>query len=217
VAWFEIANLDERLAELEGMPSRRPFDLGSLGSASLRIAGASSASDLRVALAASDWGDPGSDEPAEIARAVRLRWARRALDAIPASAPWALGAVALLLARDIAAGGRPRGALLRLPELGQGIADAADIPGLVRRLSPRASWPLAGSDVAGALWTAEGRWWRRVEDDARALLVRGSDGMSVLTGAAALVAVDARRVSAALAAAARGGSPSALEVLDAVA
>ncbi len=217
VAWFEIANLDERLAELDGMPSRRPFDPGSLGSASRRIAGASSTSDLRLALAASDWGDPGSDEPADIARAVRLRWARRVLDAVPAAAPWALGAVALLLARDLAAGGRPRGALFRLPELGRGVADAADITGLTRRLSPRASWVLAGIDDAGALWTAEVRWWRRVEEDARALLVRSSDGMSVLTGAAALVAVDARRVSAALAAAARGGSASALEVLDAVA
>ena len=64
VAWFEIANVDERLAELAGMPSRRQFDLGSLGSASRRIAAANSPADLRAALAASEWGDPGSDEPA---------------------------------------------------------------------------------------------------------------------------------------------------------
>jgi hypothetical protein len=217
VAWFEIANIDERLAELAGMPSRPPFDLGSLGSASRRLGAAVSTDELRTALGASEWGDPGGDAPVEIARAVRLRWARRALDALPATAPWALGAVALLLARDIAAGGRPQGALSRLPELGHGVGDARDIPELVRLLSPRAAWALAGVDDADGLWVAEARWWRRVEDDARALLVRGSDGMSALTGAAALVAVDARLVSAALAASARGGSASALEVLDAVA
>jgi len=217
VAWFEIANLDERLAELDGMSSRQPFDLGSLGSASRRIADASSARELRLALAASEWGDPGTDDPAGIARAVRLRWARRVLDGAPAAAAWALGGVALLLARDLAAGGRPRGDVFRLPELGRDVADAADISGLAGRLSPRASWVLAGIDDASALWTAEVRWWRRVEDDARGLLVSGAGGLPVLTGAAALVAVDARRVSAALAAAAQGGAAGALEVFDAVA
>lgn len=217
VAWFEIANVDERLADLAGMPSRPQFDLGSLGSASRLIAAAGSPADLRAALAASEWGDPGSDEPAAIARAARLAWARRALDALPATAPWVLGAVGLMLARDLAAGRRPQGALARLPELGHGVAEAADIPQLARRLSPRAAWALAGVDDADGLWIAEARWWRRVEGDARALLARGADGVSVLTGAAALVAVDARRVSAALAAAARGGSESALELLDAVA
>lgn len=217
VAWFEIANVDERLAELAGMPSRPQFDLGSLGSAARRIGAAASADDLRAALASSEWGDPGSDEPGAIARAVRLAWARRALDALPATAPWVLGAVGLMLARDLAAGGRPQGAVARLPELGRGLADVADLSELARRLSPRAAWALAGVDEADDLWIAEARWWRRVENDARALLARGADGVSVLTGAAALVVVDARRVSAALAAAARGGSAVALEVLDAVA
>jgi hypothetical protein len=216
-AWFEIANVDERLAELTGMPSRPQFDLGSLGSASRRIAAAGSTGDLRAALAASEWGDPGSDEPAAIARAVRVAWARRTLDALPTTTAWVLGSVALMLARDLAAGGRPQGVISRLPELGHGVADAADMTDLARRLSPRAVWALAGVDGADGLWIAEARWWRRVEDDARTLLARGSDGMSALTGAAALVAVDARRVSAALAGAARGGSASALEVLDAVA
>lgn len=216
-AWFEIANVDERLAELAGMPSRPQFDLGSLGSVSRRIGSAGSASDVRAALAASEWGDPGSDEPAAIARAMRLAWARRALDALPATAPWALGAVALMLARDLAAGHLPQGAVSRLPELGAGVTGAPDIPELARRLSPPAAWALAGVADADGLWIADVRWWRRVEDDARALLARGSDGISALTGAAALVALDARRVSAALASAARGGPPSALELLDAVA
>ena len=77
------------------------------------------------------------------------------------------------------AGRRPQGALSRLPELGHGVADAADLPELARRLSPRAAWALAGVHDADGLWIAEARWWRRVEDDARALLARGSDGMSV--------------------------------------
>ncbi len=216
-AWFEIANVDERLAELAGMPSRPQFDLGSLGSASRRVASASSAAELRAVLAASEWGDPGSDEPAAIARAVRLAWARRVLDGLPGAATWALGAVALLLARDLANGRRPQGALARLPELGRDVAGAGDIAELARRLSPRAAWVLAGSDDPDDLWIAEARWWGRVEADARSLPARGSDGVAALTGAGALVAVDAHRIGAALAAAARGGSPSALEVLDAVA
>lgn len=215
-AWFEIANVEERLAELTGLASRPQFDLGALGSASHRIAAATSAADVRAALTASEWGDPGGDGPAEIARALRLAWARRALDALPTTASWALGAIGLLLARDLATGGRPRGALSRLPELGHDVAGAGDIAELVSRLSPRAAWALKGVNDGDDLWVAEARWWRRVENDARALLARGSDGLSALTGAAALVAVDARRVSAALASAARGGSGTALEVLDAV-
>lgn len=152
-----------------------------------------------------------------VARYVRLAWARRALDTLPATAPWVLGAVALMLARDLATGEGPQGAVSRLPELGRGVAEVADIPQLARRLSPRAAWALAGVVDADGLWIAEARWWRRVEGDAQALLARGADGVSVLTAAAALVAVDARRVSAALTAAARGESVAALEVLDALA
>lgn len=216
-AWFEIANIDERIAELAGMESHPQFDLGSLASVSRQVGGTTSAAGLRAVLASSEWGDPGGDAPAAIARALRLAWARRALDSLPGAATWTLGAVALLLARDIASGGGPQGALSRLPELGRDVAGAADIPELARRLAPRAAWVLSGVDDATGLWMAEARWWRRVETDARALLARSPDGVSALTGAAALVAVDARRVSAALAAAARGGSPSTLEVLDAVA
>jgi hypothetical protein len=216
-AWFEIANVDERLAELAGMPSGAHFDLGSLGSASRRVAAVTSPAELRAALAASEWGDPGGDAPAVIARGVRLAWARRALDALPGAAPWALGAVALLLARDLASGVAPRGPLGRLPELGRDVGNARDLPELTRRLSPRAAWVLSGLDGPDDLWIGETRWWHRVESDAHALLARGSDGVATLTGAGALVAVDARRIGAALAAAARGGSATALEVLDAVA
>ena len=216
-AWFEIANIDERLAELAGMSSLPQFDLGSLGSASRRLASVASAAELRAVLASSEWGDPGSDEPAAIARAVRLAWARRVLDTLPGAASWALGAVALLLARDLANGHGPQGALARLPELGREVAGAGDLAELAHRLSPRASWVLGGSADPGELWIADARWWARVEVDARSLLSRGSDGVATLTGAGALVAVDARRIGVALAAAARGGSASALEVLDAVA
>ena len=63
VAWFEIANVDERLAELAGMPSRRQFDLGSLGSASRRIAAANSPRTSGQRSRPPNGGIPGATSP----------------------------------------------------------------------------------------------------------------------------------------------------------
>lgn len=214
--WFEIANVDAVLAELEGAESRPPFDLGTLACAASGIAGARSGADLRAALARSEWGDPGGDGPAEIVRGMRLAWARRLLAVVPEAGTWALGGVALLLARDVAGGHAPAGLeAARLHELRLPLAGAANVAELARLLPAGANWVLADTEDDD-LWRAEGRFWTRVESDARRL-VQAAAGPATVTGAVALLAVDARRVSAALAAASYGGGQRVLEVLDAVA
>jgi hypothetical protein len=91
--WFEIANVDERLSEFGGQRGESPFRLGSLATAWPRLATASDARQLRDALAASPWGDPGSVDPAEIALGMRLSWGARVAARIPAARPWVGGGV----------------------------------------------------------------------------------------------------------------------------
>ena len=218
-AWFEIANVDRRLAELAGAPSRRPFDLGRLGSAAApRIAEAGSAEAVRSALAGSEWGDPGDAAPGAIARWLRISWARRMLASAPESRSWTLGAVALLLARDLAADRPVVAPRPRLPELGRGPWEAArDVGELGTGAAGRCPWPLTAPERADGLWAAEAVWWRRVETDARRMLREGHAGPRRLTGAAALLACDARRVAGGLAVAARGSTETLREAFDAAA
>ncbi len=73
---------------------------------------------------------------------------------------------------------------------------------------------LDGIDRPTDLWRAEVRAVAQVEDDGFGLLRTAMPGPSVVLGAIAVLAIDAWRVRAALAAAEAGGGS---EVLDAVA
>ncbi|HXM58402.1 MAG TPA: hypothetical protein VOB72_23580, partial [Candidatus Dormibacteraeota bacterium] len=95
-----------------------------------------------------------------------------------------------------------------LPPPGRPADLAAALPAGVR-------WVLDGVDGAEALWLAEARWWSRVEADAGRLVRARRQGPSTIVGVAALLAADAWRVRAALAAAALG--PAGREAFDAVA
>ncbi len=219
VGWFELSNVDQRVAELDGDLSLAPFELGRLGTgAAGEIAEAGSMNDLRTVLSASEWGDPGEAAMPLLGRWLRMAWARRVAEAAPEAAAWAYGAAALALARDSAAGHPPELArIVTWPELGHGLAEATDVADLAGRLRPRAAWALAGVRQPDQLWMAEAAWWRRVERDARTLLAHGVGHPAVVTGAIALLTVDAHRVAAALAVAARGAGASLLETFDAVA
>jgi hypothetical protein len=61
---------------------------------------------------------------------------------------------------------------------------------------------------------AEAAWWDRLEADAESAASLASLGPAAVVSTVALLAVDARRVRAALTLAARGGTP--LEAFDAV-
>lgn len=220
--WFELANLDERLAELRGDPPAEPaYALGALAATASRIAAAGSRTAVTDLVGRPPWRvhDAGSD--ADLRVAARLGWAEAVAAAAPETAPWARGAAALLVTGELVAAGRPLpsavtgrvGRLLGprvLPEVSPGTDDLAPL----RSLLPReAAWVLEDVDAPGELWRGEVTWWRRVERDGFGLLDGTRFGPGPVIGAVAVLACDARRVRAALESAAAGGAGS-LETFD---
>lgn len=216
--WFEIANIEEHLRALGGLPAQPPFSLGTLAPAWPRIAATSSRDDLRMALASSPWGDPGSPAPRDIQLTTRLAWAERVAARIPTARAWALGAAALLVAREQLARRQP------LPEMAAAIAGrllgphvtlASSVEDLRAALPAPARWVLTDLTDEAQLWQAEARWWHRLRADSAVLLAGSSFGPERVVGAAGLLAVDAWLVVGALEVAARGRE--ALEIFDALA
>ncbi|USX53934.1 hypothetical protein [Lentzea sp. HUAS12] len=207
--WFEMANVVEHLRMVTGEAASTTFQLGTLATAWPRLAATSSVAELRHALAASPWGDPGTDNPRQIVSAVQLGWAARVAGGVPQARFWAAGGAALLVARERFLLGRP----VDVPAL-LGDAGGRGFSEFAARLPVEAAWALADVGDPADLWQAEERWWARVDSDARTLLRGRGFGPDAVVGCAALLAVDARRVRAALECAARGGSR--LEVFDAI-
>lgn len=218
-AWFELANIDERLTYLEGGPAPAPFEVGGLGVAWPRLVAAQSVAELRAGLTGAAWGDPGSDDPVAIRLALRLSWARRVIATVDEAAAWAAGAVALLLARELFLADRAAAVLAvqRPPGVGSAWLQASSIATLRAVLPAEAAWALADVDDPAELWSAEAAWWRRVDADAGQLARHAHLGMPAVIGSVALLAVDGRRAAAALEVAARGGAADAREVFERVA
>jgi hypothetical protein len=219
---FEIANVDELLRELAGLPAEPAFRLGTLSTAWPALAPVSSVADLREALARSAWGDPGADSPEAIRLAMRLAWAVRVAASIPLARPWASGAAAVIAARTVLLDRRPpSGAAARLATslLGSRWTEATTMSALAGALPAEARWVVDHVDDPADLWQAEARWWGRVDADGRALLHRPVTTPDPVIGSVAVLAVDAWRTRAALEVAARGGAgaPAALEAFDVVA
>lgn len=214
--WFELANVEDRIAYLAGGPLRSPFMLGGLATTGTRLERALSIAALREALRGSPWGDPGSDDPAAIRLALRLAWARRALASVAEAREWALGAVALLLARELLLAGRSPEELaaLRPPVPEAGWMRSQSVDSLRRALPPDCGWTLAGVAEPDAIWLGEMAWWRRVEQDAERLARNAQLGRATAIGAVVLLGVDASRVSAALESACRGGDRIAREAFE---
>ncbi len=216
-AWFELQNIDARVAALVGDGRQPPpFALGALATAWPTIDRARTIDDLIAAVARSAWGDPGGHSPAELVLGLRVQWARRVLEAAPRAGDWVAGAGALLVARELfVEDSRARAVQLRrLPGIGERPLAAASLDELRGRLGPDAAWALAETTDPGELWRAELGWWSRVESEAIALLRRWDDVPSVL-GAVACLGADAQRVARALETAARGGDPALVELVDA--
>lgn len=199
-AWFELANVQDRLAYQLGAPLEKPFELGGLSTAWSRLSQTQTPAELRDALAHSAWGDPGGDGPEQLHLALRLAWAERLLAAAPELAELVSGGLALLTARELFAAGRPLELLAGrpVPTLGSDWQTARTFPELVTRLPGRASWAVAGVDGADALWLSELAWWSRAQGLAEGLLRSGGDGRAPVLGAVLLLAVDAWRAGAAL-------------------
>ncbi|HKI90835.1 MAG TPA: hypothetical protein VJ986_00920 [Gaiellaceae bacterium] len=216
-AWFELVNVEDRLAYLRGSPLLPAYELGALASAWPRAAGAASPAELRDALRASVWADPGGDDEAAIHLGLRLAWARRIEARVPEARAWVGGALALVAARGVVTGSRTlrdvRSTALR--GLGDEWRHAETLGDLRRSLPPRAGWVLAGAEDVVQPWELEAAWWRRVGSDAEVLARTSREGRAVVIGSVALLALDATRVAAALAAAAVA-SERAREVVDAL-
>lgn len=217
-AWFELANIEDRLAYLGGGRLRHPFELGALATAWPRPVDAQSLDELRRVLARTSWGDPDGATPVELGIGLRLAWARRVDAEAPEARHWAASAAALLLARELFVSGVPV-ELLPVPRptmLGGAWPGAGTFERFVDALPRQAAWVFETTAGPDDLWRAEAAWWAQVELDAGAM-AGGSAGRRVVVGAAGLLAVDAHRTSAALAVAGRRGLAGAEEAFDAAA
>ncbi len=216
-SWFELVNIEDRLAYFGGAELRSHYELGALSSIWSDAKAAQSVDELRRLLAGSSWGDPGSGDSEEIYLALRLAWARRVSAQVPSARSWAAGAVAILLASELFVTGRlVDDDLVRRVGLGSRWPAAGTPAELRELLPPTAAWALDGVDDPAGLWRAELAWWRRVAADAELLTRSRIDGSDVVLGAVALLAFDAMLLATALAAAALGDSAAAGEVIDAL-
>lgn len=214
---FEIANVEDHLRTLTGPGRPRvPYRLGALATAWPRLARTGSPRQLRAALAATGWGDPGAGTPAAVAVGMRVSAAVRTATAVPEAARWAAGRLALLVGREVFVTRRPlpRVSADRAERLLGGKAMAATSFADYRRaLPPAARWAVDGIGHAADLWRAEGRWWDRLDEDGRTLLRGSRPGPAPVVGAVAVLSADTWRVRGALEGAARGGRR--LEAFDA--
>jgi hypothetical protein len=216
-AWFEIVNIEDRLAYALGDDVREPFELGVFSWAWPRAASVQTPEELSTVLRSSTWGDPRGTDARAVHLALRVAWGRKVIAIVPEARRWAAGALALLAARELFVAGDVESlAGRRIPELGEAWAGAASISELRSRLGRQAGWTLDGIVEPEELWTAEAGWWRQVEADATRLAHGPREGRGVVIGAAALLAADAARVSAALAVAARGRPVAARAAFDAL-
>jgi hypothetical protein len=207
--WFEIANVDARIAALVGDGREpKPFALGTLATAWRTADRARTIEELADAVVGSAWAVPPVSSPAELALGLRVAWAHRVQAAAPDARDWVEGAGALLVARErlVARNTTQADLLGSYPGVGEPAIAAGTLADLRDALSPRARWALAAVAEPAELWRAELGWWDRVSDDAQAL-VRGSEDEAVVLGAVALLAVDAERTARALQSAAQPAGP----------
>ena len=209
-AWFEVANVDELLQAIADQPAEPEFRLGALATAWPRLRGAASIGELRAALAASAWQDPGGQTTYAVRMGMRAQWAARAAGLDDPVRTWAAGAAALLVAGErFAAGHAVDPAVIggALGLLGPPAPGAATLDELAAGLPSQARWVFAGITSPAELWRAEETWLARVERDGQRLLRTSSLDSRVVVGAVAVMGCDAWRVRAALEIAARGGGP----------
>ncbi len=212
-AW-EIANALAAVGD--GQSNGAPYDLGALATARRGLRDATGAEQVRAALARSAWGDPGTVDAEQLVTWMRVRWAERVTTEVPAPSDWAAGWLALLLARVLFAEHRlPPPRPLGRDVLGSGWRDAFDLASFRKQLPASAAWALVDLDSPADLWRAEAGWWARLERDAEAMNIDARPGRpEAFVASVALLAADGWRVRAALALAARAGSP--MEAFDVV-
>ncbi len=215
--WFEIANVAERLRELDGGEPGQYFEIGALATAWPRLQRAPTSADMRAILAASAWNDPGGDTAEAVQAGLRARWAQRVAQLGEPARTWAAAALALLIAAEPSGADQPGIAVLTsvASSLLGPAAGAPTAAELAAALPGRVAWVLKPGTSSGDLWRCEAGWWARVEREGHALLAGTGFDYQPVIGAAVVLAADARRLCSALEITARGGN--GIEVFDAVA
>jgi len=218
VAPVEISNIEGHLARLSGSDGEQAVPLGSLAVAWPRVSAAANEADVRSVLSRSAWGDPGGTDAVSIAAGLRIAWARRVRGAAELARPWAMGGLALVVARERWAFDRDinDAAAHELDRLlSRHWRAATSVPDLADRLPRSASWVLADVDTPDELWRCELALLRRVVADSSPVAAAGRYSAATVVAIAALLLVDLTRVTAAIEVAA--SEPSRIEVFDAVA
>lgn len=180
-AWFEIANIEDRLAQIQGSPAVGPFALGTLGVVTRRLGGAATVDDVRTLLSGSYWGDPGPGDALSVRWRLRRRWLRWITISAPEALPLAAAAAALYRARERTSGrggdGSPTTWTVRSPRGWEGV-DSAEID-------------------AERLWDLEAGWWRELEGRSRHLMRRGVGARETVVGAIGVLTTVSQRVNSA--------------------
>ncbi len=215
---FELANLRGELARLGGHEALHPYELGSFATVP-RLSSVTTVDELRSALTASPWGDPGTSDRSALVLELELALAHRVAEDVPEAAAWAMTYAALVLARCVASGvllepGTPTTTHARAV-LGERLARVRSLRELAEGLPRQSTWLLAGVSGPEDLWAAEAGWWHRLWNEGLAMVMHGRPQPAATVGAVAALASDAWRVRGALEVAARQGR--GVEVLDGVA
>ncbi|MDE3085299.1 MAG: hypothetical protein KGJ77_00910 [Acidobacteriota bacterium] len=203
---FEIADVVEHLARLDGRQVPAPFSLGALSTAWPRVRRAESPVAVRAVLASSAWGDPGTVDPGALELALQLRWAARVAD-VPGAGAWARAGAALVVARVAAVGAVPeltppaRRAARRL--LGSAWERATSLESLAAVLPRDVRTVFADVHGRDDLWRAEVAFVDFLEEGASRLARGPVTEPATSVGVAGLLVADAWRTAAALALAAR--------------
>lgn len=154
-AWFELANVDELLQSMAGRPAEAEFRLGALATAWPRLRQAASTSELRAALAASAWQDPGRETVQALRLGLRARWAERVAELGDPARTWAAAAAAAQVragspssaTRSAQRARRPRRSACTVSRPGSCQAEAASA---ARSSLVLAAWRSRGQAVASA-------------------------------------------------------------------
>jgi hypothetical protein len=216
---YERDNIVDLAGHLhDGRPVPGAYSLGTLGTAWSRVGTTTSIQELTAALRHSPWGDVGAAGTTALRDVLTLVWLRRLADVAPPARSWVQLVGGLMAARIVLvdrAQPSPRLRQLLRPVIGTGWEAAGDLDTLRGTLPHTVQRVLRGLDGPEQLWRAEAQVHAVVETDGFRLLHTALPGPDVVLGAIAVLAMDAWRVRAALAAACLGAGSS--EVLDAVA
>jgi hypothetical protein len=216
VAAFERENLMGHLGLLAGGTAPPPFDLGTLATAWNRVRPTTTTDAALMEISASPWGKLEPGDLSAVRDQLTAAWLRRLILVAPSARPWARTAAVLLVARSQVVEGR------RLPEpaaaqltglLGSRYASARTIDDLRETLVPTARRVLDAVASPEQLWRADASLWTSLADGGARLLRGPLAGPDHVVGAVAVLAADAFRVRAALAAAAAGTHAEIGEVL----